>query len=408
MAISAGSALAIIPEPDNVFYGLVSTNATQHFTAADTNVVVQARALPSGPALATYTMGSKPALGDYYSIRLSLESLQPISSPQAFQPGGTVYLTVVSPTGILAQQSATVLGRGQLTRVDLGSGGPDYSAYLKHPADNSPADNSISSAELNAYSTAWRSGQAWPLGPNPIPIGYVTRAGALWAAGGTYVFDSSQVASAPVNAPEWWATNSPLWWTHSVPTVPPPAANSVVRAVPAVFTPGVPLTVTETVTCDAGIGAYAIEEQPPVGWQVSNISNGGTVDPVNGKVKWGLFLDHTSRVLSYMVTPPAGAAMDGNFAGQGGFDGQLVAIGGPNQTGPPSGVRLVSGFVPGRGFKLDLTGEPGTSQTIEASTNLVDWTTLTTVKLDGSGVGQILDDSATNFPQRFYRSLGAN
>ena len=44
---------------------------------------------------------------------------------------------------------------------------------LPHPADSGPADWRLTSVELETYASAWRAGTAWPLPPNPIPIGYV-------------------------------------------------------------------------------------------------------------------------------------------------------------------------------------------------------------------------------------------
>ena len=39
-----------------------------------------------------------------------------------------------------------------------------------------------------AYGDAWRAGQTWPEGPNPIDIDFVTRAGYLWQhSGGQYI-----------------------------------------------------------------------------------------------------------------------------------------------------------------------------------------------------------------------------
>jgi hypothetical protein len=404
----AGNLLAVVPEPDSVIYGLVfvGTNQVSQITAANTNVVVEARRSPTGPALASYSMGSRPAVGDYYSLRVSVESVRPVVAPQAFQTGDTVYLTVVDPSGVQAQQTVAVGARGQIMRVDFNGANyrPDWLQYLRHPADNAPADNTITFGEVSAYSTAWKTGQGWPQAPNPIPIGYVARAGNLYLGGGGYVFDSSQATAAPTNAPSWRATNSPLWWANSVPATPPAAGNTVVRSVSAVYQPGTPLTVTNTVTCNTGVGAYAVEDQPPAGWQVSQISDGGVFDTVNQKVKWGLFMDGTSRTLSYTITPPAGATGDAAFAGQGGFDGLLVAITGDAETGPPpAGTVASGGLVAGKAFQLKLKGTPGSSQNVESSTDLINWTPLATAVLDNNGLWDFTDTNSTHLRERFFR-----
>jgi hypothetical protein len=54
-----------------------------------------------------------------------------------------------------------------------------------HPADAN-RDWVLSATEFSAYGAGWKSGQAWPTGPNPIPLDYVTRAGYLNAKGGAY------------------------------------------------------------------------------------------------------------------------------------------------------------------------------------------------------------------------------
>jgi uncharacterized delta-60 repeat protein len=54
----------------------------------------------------------------------------------------------------------------------------------------------------------------------------------------------------------------------------------------------------------ASVSVYAVEDQPPAGWQVTGISHGGVFDTATGKVKFGPFFDHEPRTLSYQVHPP--------------------------------------------------------------------------------------------------------
>src|SRR5689334_17455421 len=91
----AGSVRAVVPEPNAIVYGLAfyGTNQISQVTAARTNIVLEARRTPTGPALASYTMGARPALGDFFSLRLNIESVAPVASPQSFQAGDTFYLT---------------------------------------------------------------------------------------------------------------------------------------------------------------------------------------------------------------------------------------------------------------------------------------------------------------------------
>ncbi len=49
---------------------------------------------------------------------------------------------------------------------------------------------------------------------------------------------------------------------------------------------------------------YAVQDQPPAGWQVANISDGGMLDPVTGQVKFGPFFDNAERDLRYDALPP--------------------------------------------------------------------------------------------------------
>ena len=74
--------------------------------------------------------------------------------------------------------------------VRIGDGVVDIGAYEqcimdRHPADTN-ANGVIEADEFTAYAAAWKSHAAWPSGPNPIPMDYVTRAGYLLENGGTY------------------------------------------------------------------------------------------------------------------------------------------------------------------------------------------------------------------------------
>jgi len=75
-----------------------------------------------------------------------------------------------------------------------------------------------------------------------------------------------------------------------------------------VYTAGVPFTVSLAV--GGGSGTLTVEETPPAGWAVSQISNGGTES--GGKITWTL---SAAATLTYVVTPPANAASDVTFSG---------------------------------------------------------------------------------------------
>jgi hypothetical protein len=59
-------------------------------------------------------------------------------------------------------------------------------------------------------------------------------------------------------------------------------------------------------------------------------------------------------------------------------------------------------LLPDNEVRLVLSGEPGIYVVVSA-TNLVDWTAFTNVAITNLPV-EMLDSSATNAPQRFYRA----
>lgn len=80
------------------------------------------------------------------------------------------------------------------------------------------------------------------------------------------------------------------------------------------------------------VSVYAVEDQPPVSWPVTNISHGGAFDGATGKVKFGPFYDLEPRTLSYaVVTPEWGAHCALGvfcFRGQASADGVNSPVGG--------------------------------------------------------------------------------
>lgn len=238
------AAHAGIPEPFNLVFGQIKLG-TNLVTRTSGGVVVEARRLPNAPssAIARYVMGSEASAGDFYALRIKLESAlagSPAAAGSA-ENGTVLYLTVLSGGAVQDQLEYAVGPRGTVRRLDFGnidSDGDGLSdgweqAYLyglkygpnddpdgdgesnlaefsqglnplkadsRHPADLSPPDNRLTIKEISDYYTAWKNGRTWPQGPVPIEVDYVTRATYIWENGEVYRFDSS--ASA---APLWWA-----------------------------------------------------------------------------------------------------------------------------------------------------------------------------------------------------------
>jgi len=266
------------------------------------------------------------------------------------------------------------------------------------PADLTPADSQLDIAEVTAYGAAWRQGAHWPVNPSPIPINYVTRAAALWRGGECYTVDRAITIE-----PLWWV-NCPTGAVHAPNHGAPSLAKScpAVRQVQPVFVPGDSITVTITVSPAAGVSAFAAEEQVPPGWTVSNFSHGGQLDAVNGRVKWGPFLDPTPRSLSYQAVPPADVQTGILFTGLASYDGVATPIGGDSQSRP--GCRLAAHYlVQQAALQLSLTGLVGARFQIEASSDLVNWVSLTTVT-NNQGSVQLPAAGTAAWPQRFYRA----
>src|SRR6185369_12582944 len=98
---------------------------------------------------------------------------------------------------------------------------------------------------------------------------------------------------------------------------------------PPEYFPGVPLSVNLKIPALGGVQAYAIEEQVPANWQISEASDGGTLDSATGKLKFGPFFDTGARILTYKVVPPLTGLGLRVFSGFFSANGQsFVIIGG--------------------------------------------------------------------------------
>ena len=198
------------------------------------------------------------------------------------QPGdsGDYTVTVRNSADTKTSQPASVLVEG---------GNPGGGGDSTHPADSN-GDFRIAIGEDTAYGAAWKQGKPWSIEPNPIPIGYLTRAGSLWKGGETYRVDSS-IASAPL----WWVNVSANIGLQS-------AGNNGDTAVRTISGLNVTLEIQPT----GGTGVYAVEESLPSGFTTASITGNGAFDPNSSRIKWGPFFDNTPRDLSYVLTAPAG------------------------------------------------------------------------------------------------------
>jgi hypothetical protein len=445
VALYLPMAVAGLPEPGARIYGTVALDGVL-VTAANTAVVIEARNSPTGPAIASYQMGSSPVAGNFYSLLLSAEGSAPLSNPKAVLFGSTVYLVVRDDSGVRDQKTLIISQRGLASRINFGSvdtdgdglsdefelanfgsitggdpnadpdrdGRSNLQEFLqgtnpkvadgRHPADIAPADDRITLSELTDYILAWKTGGTWPIGPalNSTNIeDYITRAGALWKGGEVYVFDNDPAT----NAPMWWV-NVPISKTNAkrpkLASIDPPL--QVARTLPFSYRPNQIVPVSVSVTPDSQTKAYAVVETPPDGWTIRNISHDGRWDATNRKIKWGPFFDQTVRRFTYeaVPSPTSGGAVE--FTGRGSFDGYGVPADGPLKVWPPgqipASVLSIRPSLSG-GVWIELRGESGRTYQLESSGDLAAWVPESSVTLDANGRASVTAGSAS--VMRFFR-----
>jgi hypothetical protein len=217
-------------------------------------------------------------------------------------------------------------------------GGP----VLLHPADIAPLDSAIQLDEATAYGAAWKGSTTWPIGPNPVPMGYAVRAATLYlsTALGDYTFSGS-LANAPLC---WNSPGSPvsqvslkqsdeqlkLFGPHPYDL----SVSSATRGMTNLYTASSSFVVTLQITPGTDVLAYGVEESVPIGWAVTNLTDGGVFDSTGGVIKWGVFLGAATRTLTYEVTPPSDATNVVTFTGRASFDGASVLMTGVGHVFP--------------------------------------------------------------------------
>ncbi|MCC7373456.1 MAG: hypothetical protein IT581_02285 [Verrucomicrobiales bacterium] len=137
--------------------------------------------------------------------------------------------------------------------------------------------------------------------------------------------------------------------------------GSAEAEMPGLFVPGASFLVQWSTTPLAGTAIQLFEEQLPVGWLASEVSDGGWFDERHGKVKWGAFFDDFSRQLTYRAHPPTNAAGAHAFEGIAQFDDATSRVGG-GRTATAARNRvarsLPSGFRPGGTLTVTLDAVP--------------------------------------------------
>jgi hypothetical protein len=114
------AARAEISEPDNLLYGTIILDSAL-VTSNRTDVVIEARRAMGGTPIASYRMGANSQIGNFYLLRLALESLPPITNTNASEVGHSVFIIVRDAAGVRGQTTYTFPERGNVQRTDFGT-----------------------------------------------------------------------------------------------------------------------------------------------------------------------------------------------------------------------------------------------------------------------------------------------
>ncbi|HRY46591.1 MAG TPA: chitobiase/beta-hexosaminidase C-terminal domain-containing protein [Candidatus Paceibacterota bacterium] len=315
------------------------------------------------------------------NLEYTIEMAADLASPLRFQ-------------GVFAFDSQTLAVVGDDT----------ITASVPHPADNNPGDWRMAIGEIVAYSAAWKQGMVWPIGPNPVPMTYVTRAAFLWKQGEAYRQNGSlslaPLCWTPQNVGIQTSESDGVGYSRSADEPTPPEA--LASFAPSAYVPGEPIVVTINLVPMAGTQAWAVEEEVPPGWLVSAISEQGLWSEATGHIRWGPFMDAGARTLSYTVAPPTHAQGTSIFRGSVSMDGAEYPIQGAREI-KPALVSAPTLVFQGRDettgqLRFEISGRWGLESIVEVSSDLVSWQTMNVIPApDGSLTLTINPDVGAQF-----------
>jgi hypothetical protein len=288
----------------------------------------------------------------------------------------------------------------------------------RHPADVTPADDSLSGEEIGAYADAWRSGAKFGADSTAVPMAYLTRAAFLWRAGGNYLFNPA-VGQLPL---AWVSTDPKAEPRPGIDFLPPGGLGGGTDA-GGVIPPRLPMSyVLAEVFHSTGetrhpllvrsgpianTRSHALEVQFTEGTELTEISDAGVFDKATGILRWGPFHDDVPRRLTATVA----STTPFRFRGFGSFDGRDVLMveiapttSTPGGDGDAPRIATVNSLGNG-GMQLVVIGGSATTETdVEVSSDLVHWTRI--ARMPGSAEATVqMDDDAGQAPVRFYRAL---
>lgn len=152
-----------------------------------------------------------------------------------------------------------------------------------------------------------------------------------------------------------------------------PRASIVIRTAPTSAEPRSTVTILNAASPRAGVSTWAVEQAIPAGWTIASISDSGSYDSANNRVKWGPFFDDTPRELSVIFTVGSQlgrVALEGSAS----FDGAALSVPGATEIEiiappsiPSSSVRqLPASLRPGSSFTLSNEATPAQSASVYA------------------------------------------
>jgi len=109
---------AELPEPDNIIYGVV-TRGGFPVSAADTDVVIEARRNSDGVVVASYRMGDSARSKDNFTLRVPLEVFTPVFDPLSSLTGTAMTIVASDFNGTFAEVPFAMGSRGQFHQLNV-------------------------------------------------------------------------------------------------------------------------------------------------------------------------------------------------------------------------------------------------------------------------------------------------